>query len=500
MKRIILSALSILCLFSARAQSDYMSNSFVSENTEMFLGGKAGLTILSPHNDLVIEVIPKTPLYAVSEPVAEGAHFRYDVELSLEENAKATTRQFKVSRRGKTVYETIQETIGENKRKTYRVEEVANPITVEKNTDRVGLGSTNAEEACVEIVTPIDLTVTCGPNLPHKISKQNQANGSILISIMVNQAEAKTRAQEFFNVMKEYHALMEKDNNDQATDAELDRLDELEKTILPPLRKKYNDMVTISFRGEGTNERAIVLGDENGINLNAKERIAYTVLLLKETVYKTAFHQYTENAKQERSKLMFQKAIAFYEQALAAADKPAGQDSLIMTQIADCKEYDKHNQQGLQMLVKYSELKKQTTVKESEVMKYLEGAANCFDVLYQKCGEEQAKERFQQVSKALENLPWVIEGVVKAGRLKGGVLQEQPVSGCEVSFYDRLKNERKELGTTDSNGKYHVELNKASTGTLHFQWFNGKKLLTHNIYFGAGDREHVSWDVHFKSK
>ncbi len=500
MKRAILSLLASLFLFCASAQGEYMSHSFVSESTDMFLGGKAVLSIISPHNDLVIEVIPKRPLYSIAKPVAVGNNFRYDIELSIEENATATKREFKVSRYGKTVNERIIETIGENKRKTYKVEEVANPMTVEKNSDRVGLGSTNEEEACVEISSPIKLSVTGGTGLPCTRNETIQSNGTYLISIMVNLVKAEELAQEFFKTIEEYNQLMEKENNGETTDAEFERLNQLEKEILPPLRNKYYDMVTLRLKGDDTNECNIVLGDESGINLSGKERVAYTVLLMKETIYKTEFHQYVEYAVQERSKLKFGNAIKYYKQALAATDKPAGQDEKINAEILACEEYANLNKTGLAMFRQYTELKKQPQVKESEVLTCLEGSLQSFSVLYERSGEELAKTRVQQVSKALEKMPRVIEGVVRTGKLKDGVRREKPVDDCRVYFIDGITNTKVLVGTTDALGRYHVELNRAKIGTLHFEWYNGKKTLSQSIYLGTGNQEHVSWDVFIYNK
>lgn len=124
MKKTFIALLTLAMTLVASAQEMYMPYERVSESTDAWLGGKAGLSIVSPHNDLVVVVIPADSLDVVSKAVTEGDKYRYDISLNVADGESSAKREFKVSRQGKSVTIKFKEQIAVNRRVVYNVEEI----------------------------------------------------------------------------------------------------------------------------------------------------------------------------------------------------------------------------------------------------------------------------------------------------------------------------------------------------------------------------------------
>lgn len=495
MKKTFIALLTLAMTLVASAQEMYMPYERVSESTDAWLGGKAGLSIVSPHNDLVVVVIPADSLDVVSKAVTEGDKYRYDISLNVADGESSAKREFKVSRQGKSVTIKFKEQIAVNRRVVYNVEEVATPIMIQET--RKGLGSTSGDMACVEINTPIDLDVACGAHLDKSIkTSSNNATGTKTITIDINRTKLVESATAYLNAKAEYDDLNAKDYN-LLSDTQFDRIKELEDNILPPLQKEYQDLTTIELKGSGTNTCNISIGDDSGITLGVKERQSYVVLLMKETVYETEYTTLINKAWEQEEQLHFTSAQEYYSQAMNASGKPEGADAELLSSIASMEELADLNKRAVGAMKKFNDINK--SAKESEILELLYAALDCYRKIAEMTQLDLAKKRTQQIENRLDKMPWVVEGYVRAGHMHGGVLQQEEVEGCVV-YYKDSDGILHHIGTTDKNGKYHVQLSRASIGALVFEW-NKKKddkyIRSHTINFGMADKDHITWDVNF---
>jgi len=475
------------------AQSDYISSHELKskEVTDIWLGGKAKLSILSPHDDLAFKLIPEMK-DEIKPAVKVDDGYRYDILLNIDEGNRTTRRKFSIGRLGKTIQANFQLTFQANQHKFYSIAEVENPIQVNQ-LDGVGLGSTDENYACVEIDSPIPLDFKCSESLNYQIKTNKTSQGTLLTILTINISDVKSKSQEYLKMKADYDSLQEKEI---WTDEEEERVKHLQEQ-LPILMTAYNEMVNISFKGEKTNSCYI-----NIENLGAKARLRYAVILMKETekVFVTQYQQFMDSAEENELNMKYRAAIGFYEQANAASDKPAVGTEFIAEKIAMLKECEELNKTAGHSLKKYQDLRKQGLTTESELLKYLEGAADCYNVLYEKTRNPLAQQRLQKVRQALARTPWIIEGKVFFTRFKSGKQVLEPAVGVSIYFRNKYGTGSEKVGETDETGKYHIQLDKSSEGALEFSKYHDKELFTHSIRFNSGNKEHIKWNVNFYNK
>ncbi len=502
MRKFLCCLLTAVLGIAANAQIAMQSEE-LNTNTDPWLGGRAGLTVLSTHNDLVIVSVPNDPLDQFAKPVAEGKYFRYDVTMDVPEGSRSVKRVFKVSRTGKTLSTNLAANFEPNKRISYHVSEVEKPITIQPNPNSGLLGSTDGNKACVEIIMPseVNLQVACSDKLQYEKDYKTQQDGTIRNALLIDLPSLAQQTEEYYKVKAELDALNQKDYN-AMTDAEFDRVDELEKAI-QPLETAFQELTTITVRGEKTNAVSIRLAGQEGIVLAPKQLLSYIVMVISSnsgSEYSAAL----ERAETEEQRLKFGAAKTHYEFALAlpADKKPLNADDDFLRpkiQLMDeCR--DLYNR-GMGAYMKAKKESEAGTLSESGYLELVGNAAQCFAVLFEKCQAEKAMAYYNSFSKKLENSPWIISGKVTYSDGKQGMFVPTPLEGCEIYFIDGVSREKKLVGESGPGGAYRVQLHKGNSGLLQFEWNDRRKkkekLKARVLNLNSIKKEHYIWDVQF---
>ena len=272
MKKILFILLSTLMSLTIHAQSEYISTSRVVEADR--LDNKSGLLLFSIHNDLVINVTNANKKVQI-ENRGKNKEGMYEYYIILD-SEDTRTPKVEVSRRG-SVYKTeFVQTLTKNLMIAYRLEEVMNPIRLDNQT-RPNDARLNAEEAELEFTTTIkNLQVLVHPKLEAKIqTKVSPSDNHITITTVVIPIavirDAKNKediAQKDFD----NHYKWLDDNKDKATDADWDKLDELQKRIEESTAFKRN-LMNVGIYADGTNQLSIDISD-----LGPRSKKCYAVL------------------------------------------------------------------------------------------------------------------------------------------------------------------------------------------------------------------------------
>ena len=284
MKKILLTLFTAFFSMTIYAQSEYISSSRIIDADRFEnLDNNGGLLLLSLHNDLIINVTNANKKVKI-ENRGKNMEGMYEYYIIVD-SEDTRTPKVEVSRRG-SVYKTeFVQAIKPDFLIAYRLEEVMNPIRLDNQT-RPNDARLNAEEAELEFTTTIkNLQVLVNPKLGAKLeTKTSPSDNNITITTVIIPISVIKDAEEKMNVaqknFEDYEKWLEQ-AKEKATDADWDKLDELESRS-EESSSFYRNLMNVEIFGEGTNQLSIDISD-----LGPRSKKCYAVLPL--TIEKEIF-------------------------------------------------------------------------------------------------------------------------------------------------------------------------------------------------------------------
>ena len=474
MKKIFFILFSTLLSLTIHAQSEYISTSRVVDADR--LDNESGLLLLSIHNDLVINVTNANKKVKI-ENRGKNKEGMYEYYIIVD-SGDTRTPKVEVSRRG-SVYKTeFVQTLSKNLMIAYRLEEVMNPIRLDNQT-RPNDARLNAEEAELEFTTTIkNLQVLVNPKLGAKIeTKVSPSDNHITITTVVIPISVIREAEKNKNVTQEeyeYHYKWLDDNKDKTTDADWEKLDELEK------RKDesdafYRNLMNVAIYAESTNQLSIDISD-----LGPRSKKCYAVLPL--TIEKEIFRTECSVRVNEGGKLFgirkYKEAKDAYLSALKAEGATSEIKPTIQTSISICDSCIMYENLAAKSIKKIGELRKVGIATQEEVAHYADLAIKFMQTLnmYNPCDFYQ--ERIGKLDNLMDKMPLkVLFTIVEWKTLReGNYIPDVEIwayNGEEqISFSTYLSNRKFkkivekqgldyiQIGISDFQGKVEVELDR----------------------------------------
>ena len=479
MKRIIWILLMAWVMLPLQAQSEYISNSrYIDADRIEDLEGNSGLLLLSKHNDLVISVTNSKKKASI-RPNGErpDGYFEYCVIIDAEDTR---TPKVEVSRRG-SVYKTeLVQAVKPDFLIAYRLEEVLNPIRMDDQTKPTD-ARLNASEAELEFTTTIkNLKVECSPKLEVRVSSQvSSSDPNITITTVVIPVDALANAGKAIeDVHKEYVALSSKidGNPDKATDAEWNKLDELEKEE-QGAENLLRELGSVEIYGEGTNRLSI---DISSMGPRAKKSYAVLPLIIEKNVFVTQCSAFMSEGGKLFGMRKYAEARTAYENALKSRDLVVNMRPAIRESIAQCDTCIQYESLAAKAIKKIAELRDSGNATQDEVAKYASAAIEFMQMVNTYNPDEFYTTRIEKMKRLLTDMPLKIKFTV----VEWKTLQEGDyISDVEVWAYygtpsvssntfssdrkfkkmlDKEGINYKQVGVSDNEGIVEIELDRTN--------------------------------------
>ncbi|MBE6281991.1 MAG: hypothetical protein E7095_08055 [Bacteroides sp.] len=477
MRKILFVLFIALISLTTYAQSEYISSSRVVDADRFEnLENDGGLLLLSVHNDLVINVTNANKKVKI-ENRGKNVEGMYEYYIIVD-SEDTRTPKVEVSRRG-SVYKTeFVQAVKPDFLIAYRLEEVMNPIRLDNQT-RPNDARLNAEEAELEFTTTIkNLQVLVNPELGAKIeTKISPSDNNITITTVIIQVSVIRDAEKNMNVAQkdfESHEKWLEDAKDKATDADWDKLDELEKRS-EESAAFYRNLMSVEIFGEGTNQLSIDISD-----LGPRSKKCYAVLPL--TIEKEIFRTECSVRVNEGGKLFgmrkYKEAKEAYMSALKAEGATAEIKPTIQTSVSLCDSCMMYENLAAKSIKKIGELRKVGLATQEEVARYASAAIEFMQVLnmYNPCDFYQ--ERIEKLDNMIAGMPLkVLFTIVEWKTLREGL----SISDVEIWAYNGKEQitssvfsssrkfkkivekqglDYRQVGISDSQGKVEVELDR----------------------------------------
>lgn len=477
MKKYFFVLLAVFASLTIQAQSEYISSSRVVDADRFEnLDNDGGLLLLSIHNDLVINVTNANKKVKI-ENRGKNVEGMYEYYIIVD-SEDTRTPKIEVSRRG-SVYKTeFVQAVKPDFLIAYRLEEVMNPIRLDNQT-RPNDARLNAEEAELEFTTTIkNLQVLVNPKLGAKLeikispSDNNITKTTVVIPISVIR-EAKEKMNTAQKDFEEHEKWLE-DAKDKATDADWDKLDELEK-ISEESTALYRNLMSVEIFGEGTNQLSIDISD-----LGPRSKKCYAVLPL--TIEKEIFRTECSVRVNEGGKLFgmrkYKEAKEAYMSALKAEGATAEIKPTIETSISLCDSCIMYENLAAKSIKKIGELKKTGLATQEEVARYASAAVEFMDIVNSYNPNDFYLERIEKLENLLDGMPLKIlftivewktlyEGESLANVEVWAYNGDSEISSSTFSSDRKFKKEinnqgawYKQIGVSDLQGKTEVELER----------------------------------------
>ena len=477
MKKILLTLFTAFFSMTIYAQSEYISSSRIIDADRFEnLDNNGGLLLLSLHNDLIINVTNANKKVKI-ENRGKNMEGMYEYYIIVD-SEDTRTPKVEVSRRG-SVYKTeFVQAIKPDFLIAYRLEEVMNPIRLDNQT-RPNDARLNAEEAELEFTTTIkNLQVLVNPKLGAKLeTKTSPSDNNITITTVIIPISVIKDAEEKMNVaqknFEDYEKWLEQ-AKEKATDADWDKLDELESRS-EESSSFYRNLMNVEIFGEGTNQLSIDISD-----LGPRSKKCYAVLPL--TIEKEIFRTECSVRVNEGGKLFgmrkYKEAKEAYMNALKAEGATTEIKPTIHTSISVCDSCIMYENFAAKSIKKIGELRKAGLATQEKVARYASAAIEFMQILNMYNPSDFYQERISKLDNMMSGMPLkVLFTIVEWRTLSEGV----NISDVEIWAYNgneqispsifsstrKIKKivekqgiDYKQLGMSDFQGKVEIELDR----------------------------------------
>lgn len=482
MRRLLLFMALLMVAVMGCAQSAYISYSAYDQDDRIgSLDGAGGILIVSAHNDLVITVTNDAGAKVSPPKQRQDGKFEYSVvvdrNVTKEPNIEVN-RRGDVNRVGWVVI------TKPDYYRAYLIEEVQTPIRIENQTkgNDAGLDKTKAE---VEFQSTInDLTVSCqelvarGATITKSKKRGDNSINIITVTIPISILDA---ARSKLETIRQEHEVMRKkllgaEENKNATNADWERLDQLEeeeKQAAEDLQK----LTQIRVFAQGTNQLPVDISE-----LRGQSKMVYGVLLLKivEKVHMSECAGLMEEGGRQFSHRQYKAARNAFSSALLAKDTPKELESTIRTSIAHCDSciaYEKY------VLGAFGKIREMKTLggSQKELVEYASAAIEYLQVLNRYNSSDFYTSRITQLEELIKDLPLEIRVTIvrwvnnESGFFEAGVIPNVEVwafnganppiqnsYATDKKFVSMMgkSNEYSQLGVSDSEGQVDLQFNR----------------------------------------
>lgn len=475
MRTLLFVLLFLLSAFSISAQQNDYISCYRTEQSDRIepLNGKCGVLILSMNKNLKINVTNAAYEYSVyqSKPNDNGL-CEYIVALSPNDTKKP---KLEITRRA-DVYSTevVVGNVLPDALVAYTVEEVQKPIRLDDQTKANDV-HLNAQEAEVEITTTIEnLIIKCSPKLGATVkTKKSENDADVFITTIIIPIAQIQPAQEALNAhAEEYQQLRNREQTHTATDADFDRLDEIEKEMAVA-KADLLEIGTIDVSTDGSNHLPI---DVSKVGPRSKYSIAVLPLVKEIEKYVTEAAAYVSEAGRLFSQRRYPDARAAYVSALESADVDLSMRPTIMTNINDCDTCIAYVKRANFSLGKLRELRQSPSANQQEVARYASAASDFFKKLNELNHHEYYANWIEKLDQIMEDMPLSISFTAVEWRTlsEGNLIPnvevwtytgEEPLTPSVLQspkkyrkLLEKQSSDFKQVGTTDVNGKAEIEI------------------------------------------
>lgn len=471
---------AVLTALPAAAQTERITCSR-DINADRFesLDGGYGLLIISPHKDLVVNVVSSSERPTIRQ---NGRNERGDYEYFVIMSPTDTHRpKVEVSRRGSIDKTEFVQALKPDFMIAYRVEGVTNPIIKDEQTTATDV-LFSATEAELEFSTTIaNLQVACSPKLGAKITqKTSKADNNVIITSVVVPLAMLQETHDYIDTLAAKYTALDKkvkqkmEHGIDVDTLDLDSLDELVR-LQNEAAALYSELTYVDVYGEGTNHLTIDISD-----LGPRMKKCYAVLpmVVEKEIFVTECNAFMNEGGKLFAQRKYEDARAAYMNALMAKDVVLNMKPTINQMISDCDSCIEYNKYSVLAIKKYNELKRGGTATQQEVARYAGAAINYLQILNNLNPDEFYTSRIEVLQKVMENMPLMYRfTVVEWKTLHEG----NPMPGVELWAYygtdqissltfvtdrkfrkhlDAHKQDYVQVGRTDTNGKAEIELNR----------------------------------------
>ena len=422
MNRLLLLFAFLTVTVTGWAQSAYISYSAYDQGERIGnLDGAGGILIVSARNDLVITVTNDASAQVSAPEQRQDGMYEYavvvDRNVTKEPNIEVN-RRGDVNRVGWVVI-TKPDFF-----RSYLIEEVQKPIRIENQTKSNDAGQ-DKSKAEVEFQSTInDLTISCpelvacGATITK--SKKRGDNSINIISVNIPIDILNTARTKLETIHLEHEAMRKKllgeEENKKATNAEWERLDQLEED-----EKQAADylqrLTQIRVFAQGTNQLPVDISD-----LRGQSKMVYGVLLLKvvEKIHTSICAGFMDEGGRQFSLRQYEAARNAFISALSAKDTPKELLPTIRTSIAHCDSCIKYEQLTKGALIRIGELKKRDAVAQTDIVNYYGAAADFMRIVNKYNPSDYYSKNINMLETYIENMPltlkfrfvkWVVDRV-----------------------------------------------------------------------------------------
>ena len=480
-----LLSLIMVCCFciGSKAQNQFISDQRYEEADRIGnLKGKAGILVLSTHNDLVITVtnVPAGGTAPVVTPKGKGVTNYYEYEVVIDKK-EIPTPKLEVNRRGDVRRTSFVGKLTANFFTAYLIEEVAKKIGQE-SLQSAGDAILDQKLSEVELTSSIeDLKVECSPLLKATITTKRQKTDSniSIISIVIPVAvfsEADAALKEAQSAFEESEKKLTAESSDEDWAKSEKLQEELDKK-----RQERDAMNYITIYAQGTNKLSLDISD-----LGPRVKKCYGIVPLEKEVHVSKCSGFLKEGGRMFALRKYDEARRAFDQALNADDAPNDLIPAIQSNINQCDTCIIYERYAMGALTKMKQMREKGEGSQEEVVKYASGALDYLEVLnkYNPC--DFYSSRISTLNNIIEDMPLVIKfTITKWEKTYSGFSEGGPLGNVEIWAYDGIyppalnsyKSDRKfrsltgsstqykKIGTTDSQGELELKLVRKSLPT-----------------------------------
>ena len=465
----------LLCCVPAYSQDVGLTVDYdASLNRAESMNGNGGILVVSPYNDLVVQVTTGNIGGEMirNEKNQEG-NYEYIIPITLQSGNEA---HFIFTRRGKTLKtEFSEKRIRADYLYGYRVTAVANPIRLNYQPNATDMYPSKTE-ALVQISTALKkLDIQVPPGLPFKVTsgKQENDNSINVYEIIV----PVTKIDEFKNKYEETRAkyealdkeLIESGNSE---DPRWDTLDKMESQV----EEMDSEMASIQQIYVSAPESNTLAIDISQMRARSKMVIAVVPLLQIETIQISECSGLLEEGGRLFELREYEAARTAFTSALNAKDTPEDLKSSIKTNIAQCDTCISYEQRTLGAISLVKKMQKSGGSQEDlvkfvsagiEYLKVLQ-RYNPLDFYARQIGklEDVIKEQPLEIGLTLTRMIDGIEaGILSNIEVFAFFGSEDPVPSTyrnEKKFKELIENSTsyRLIGVSDKSGKVDIQMKR----------------------------------------
>lgn len=441
------------------------------------MAGNGGVLIVSPYDDLVIQVTSGNVVNENPKPtITDNGQYEYPISINIDKGPEA---HFIINRKGSTTKaEFSEKRLRPDYLLGYRVKSVSNPIRLSYQPN-VGDMYPSATEGMVEISTAFEfLNIQVPKSLPFEITSGKQENDESInvYKIIVPVGKIKELQKLYEQKSQEFeeldNILIEGGNGD---DPRWKKLDQLE-TEVAELQASVASVQQIDVSAPESNSLSIDISQ-----MGPRSKMVVAVVPLVQTIikkeYKNPYDGYMAQAQNAYDLRKYGTAKNLYLQA----NQAEGITSLQATTAQECATMMDGLSERLQTVKNCASAWKRMQ-KEGKIQRHL--AEDCLELamtnlaqLFTLTHDDYYEKTRLKYQKILSDFPVVIEGTIRVKDYDEGVMHINSLTNCEIYACSSKKDkEGTYLGRIENDGTFHVQFERGHYIRLLLKPLSGSPL------------------------